>query len=93
MGRTVLSQRNHTLDDDEMIEEARIKAVQANAMMERAKEKAAASAARLKEEEQKKAEEARIKAEKDAAEWAKTKELVAQRQAAAAAVEGHQVRW
>ena len=41
-----------------------------------------------KTDEQKKAEEARIKAEKDAAEWAKTKELVAQRQAAAAAEEG-----
>jgi hypothetical protein len=87
MGRTVLNQRNHTLDDDEIKEEARIKAVQANAMMERAKVKAAASAARLKEEEHKKAEEARIKAEQDAADWAKTKELVAQRQAAAAAEE------
>ena len=51
MGRTVLNQRNHTLDDDEIKEEAR------------------------------------IKAEQDAADWAKTKELVAQRQAAAAAEE------
>ena len=80
------------LDDEEQAEYLRIQAAQSKAMMEKAKANAAASALKNKEEEEKKVEAARIKAEQDALDWEKAKELVAQRQAEAAKKEENMIK-
>lgn len=75
---------NVPLDDDEIAEAARIRSVQVRKEAEKAIVAKELRDARLKQEQEEKAAADHIKAEADRIEWEKTKELVAQRQAAEA---------